>query len=257
MKRILFYVLFSLSSFFAFTQEKNIILRKTFPIQEISTINAELQFENLTITAYHGEDILVEVSSNNQKLLPEINFAEDSFQITKSSNEFNKGDNCSIFVYVPYELQISDYNVGTWYGNLNLENLTASESIKITTQNSKVAITNLDCNYFYIEGGETSFEINQLSSAYFTILLTAGSITTYLKKAPQAKSLCRIKDGPIFMSIPRTEAFEVTARSTKGSFINNFTKSEQRTPDWKTYINGNDGAEITLQSFSGDITLAP
>lgn len=257
MKRILFSILFCLGSVLAFSQTKNPIFRLNYPIENISNINTDLSAENLNISTYNGSEILVEVSSNNKKLMPQINIQDDVFKVSSSNNDFNKGDNCTISVYVPFNHEILNYYINQRYGALKAENLTATEIIKIDCGEGTPSISNLTCDAFKLSASQNYISINQLDCSYFDISMPAGSVEVNLKNAPLASSSCSIKDGNLTLSLPRTDNFEVQAYTKLGKFINNFTKTTQSTSDYKSYVNGNDGAVIKLQSHSGNITLNP
>ena len=257
MKRILFFVLFCFLTFFCFSQEKNIILRETYPTQNISNIKIDLYSENLSISCYNGEDILIEVSSNNKNLKPEISIFNEQFNISKTQSIFNKGDNCTVFVYIPFNHEILNYYINTRFGSLSTENLTATDKIQISCECFPFYNSNLTCNYFSFTTSENIIHINQLSCSYFDIQMTAGSLEVSLKNAPLASSYCHIKNGDLKISLPRTDNFEIQAYTNLGTFINNFDKTIQTTKNYKSFQNGIDGAVIKLQSHSGNITIEP
>lgn len=256
MKRILFFILFSIYSFL-FAQTKNIIFRENYPIKNISSIKVNLKSENINAKAYNGDEFQIEVSSNNENLSPKISLNDDILTISSADFRPSKGDDCTISLYIPNSFTPEIYSFYTNSGNLYLENLKSQIIFQINGNPTKVIANNISSESFSLSSDNSYISITQLNCSYFSINSTFSIVELNLFAAPSAKSLCRIKEGSINLTIPRTENFEVSARSTHSNFINNFNKSIQPVKDWKSYINGNDGALIELQTFKGDITIAP
>lgn len=263
MKRFLLSVFFAVFSFnLSFTQEyyeKNLISRDVFSPEDITEINADLFQESFVLKTAKSESIYVEIFSNNSNKKPSVYYSSETetLNITKTSLSYDKGDFCSIIVYVPETYLSVTYKISTNYGNIAIENVNSDNSIVLNNCEGSTKINNCNCDYLYFLNNGQASEIlfNNIKCSYFDISSIAGDISLSLTKGPEATSRITTKYGQINLTIPKTENFNLTVHSNNSKFINNYTKTNQTARNNRTFNNGTDGVPIFLQTFTGDITL--
>jgi len=259
MKRILFCLFFTLCTAAVFCQQ-NILFRESYDAAEINEVSVKVYFENIYISEIKGEQIVVEISSNNSLMKPIVSVDNSVLKIDDPYSDYQKGDSCSIYVYIPKEFPLDGYKLESVFGSINIDNLKSKDFIDVqTSEYNNYCFKNLKTEYLHIKvDSELSLSgliVENLDCSYFNVEGFVGDIHMSLIHAPQAQSQIRVKEGKIFLDIPSDQNFDVETRSTHSFFINNFEKSKSAIRDGKIYKHNNGGALIKLQTFKGDITI--
>ncbi|MCR4742050.1 MAG: DUF4097 domain-containing protein [Treponema sp.] len=263
MKRILFqshfwlFILtFSLgiSSLFA---QNNTVFRESYGVKDIHKIDISLRFEDIKIQTINGENVILEIDTNNSNLRPEIKVEDEKLLISQNSWGFTRGDWSLLALYLPVGIQLSSLKINNLYGNIQVQNLKCQDSVEIQSDNGQIEIKQLTSEYLSLNVSDCPpVKLTGLSLNYFDITGTHADFDVNLLHAPLAKSLVRSKMGKINLSLPKSDNFEIQASSTKSYITNQFTNSKTQSKEFKTYIHNQGGPLITLQTFEGDITIS-
>jgi len=244
-------------SFYGFCQNRNVVYREGFKPEEVEEISVNLRFENISATTINGPEIVIEIGTNNKRILPTVEHSDNKLSITQNSWDFNTGDVCDVYIYVPAKYAAQNWTLSTQYGNIDLDSISALSSINLKIGQGLCSLANLKTDYFRlnVDADNSGVDINNMDCSYFDIFGFIGKVSMTLKHAPLAKSLIRTKEGAINLSIPKSDSFEISARSNNSSLINNYSKSKKAIPDWVKYVHNQGGPLIEIQTFKGDITI--
>lgn len=258
MKRILFCLIASFIVSHIFAQQ-NIFFRESYNSSDIKEILVNSIQEDIYISQINGDQIVVEMGSNNSRIQPSVVVENENLKILNNNWDFEKGDFCSIYIYTPKEYIAEGYNLKTIFGKIKIDNLKSTDYIKITTGQNDYNFKNLKTEYFYVsvdsELPESGLNIKDLDCSYFKIDGFVGDINLSLIHAPKAQSKIHNKMGKIFLEIPGNQDFEIEPYSTHSFFINNYEKSKSAGRTAKPYKHNQGGSLIKLQTFEGDITI--
>lgn len=248
-----FFLIFSAKS----QNQKNLVSSVFFDTNEIQNIEISLESENCFIKSKKTPDILIELYGNNSKKLPLINQNLQNLEIKNNGSGLLKGENCSVFIWVPEDFFAQEYKISSQDGTVSLENIFSEESVLIAGNQKSIKVKNLHCEYFYLENSAENSQINleKLNCNYFDINANDGKITVNLEKSPEASSKISAKNAPITLFISKNQNFELNVRSQKSDFINNFTKISQNAHSTKIFANGTVPVPIYVENLSGDIVL--
>lgn len=245
-----------------FAEQKNIISRQTYKISEIENLAVNVLFEDIHVSTIYGDEILVETGSNNNQFLPVI--STDGSTLSIKTNErciwtYGDGNVCAIYIYVPFDYIAQSYTLKSANGKIFVSDISAQNSVKITGGDPETKVSNIKTDYFnyqpYNEGNQPVV-LSNISCTYFEVFGFIGDISLSLAKAPEATSVIRTKEGAINLAIPDSEDFDLLLRSTHSTAINNYIG--QLYPNIRnglSYCHNKGGAEITVQTFKGQITV--
>ena len=217
----------------------------------IFKIPASAEFDSISLSATSGdihsqiemnaEKFTSSTTSGNQSFTVEI-FAQNVSLTATSGNVFAQALICdslhasstsgSIFVKT-FDGQTCSFNSTS--GSQKLTNAKVNKTVNKATSGS---IT--------VEG--------QVLQA-FDIGTTSGTIGMELDDAPLSKSRVSSTSGTIFLGLPGNANFSLSVSTTSGSFTNAITREKHGSHvDYSGDIN-NGGAQITLSSTSGNISI--
>ncbi|MCR4734797.1 MAG: DUF4097 domain-containing protein [Treponema sp.] len=229
--------------------------RKSFKTSSVSTIEVELLFQNLTLSTYNGDEILLITESNKKDNKLQISLEKDNLQIREDKNAADKKSVSTISLMLPENYLAEYISIKAPYGNLDIKKLNAKNVSLVPGPENSLA--NITADYFEIPmPGEADMNISNLTCKAFKITLVAGNANLSLAKAPEKDSELSIKDGNINLQIPENSDFTILADSYHSKFINNYNGSvEKRARDGLSYKHNKGGATIKLKTFEGDITI--
>ena len=173
MKRILFQ-----SYFWAFilifivknnnlAAQNNLVFRESYDIDKIQTIELSLKYEDIKIESIQGQNVILEIDSNNSKLLPEIQLSDKKLLVKQESWDFSRGDRCLLAIYLPASQEINSLKIKNLYGNISLKNINSQNSVEIQSDNSQIEIKALTSDYFALEVGNCPpVKLNNFSVNY-------------------------------------------------------------------------------------------
>ena len=272
-KRAISLVIISISTIFLFAIEPNLIVSQTF--SDIHNLDFDLSFENLTIENIYGDEILVELYSNNRKKLPKLEEENGALYLKSNKNKLYPSDYCNIKIYIPYEIIFETINIENQKGQIIFQILN-SEELTIKSLNGKIQGQEISATSFIsLSNFEGQIDINTAKTETLSVKTTTGSIyissltadyfdsttdsgITEISLASQPKASSRIysKTGEVLLSFQnKSLGFDLIASSTSGIFrdeINNL-RLTPRNEYKNSYFGG--GPEIQIRTTSSNITL--
>ena len=261
-----------LFSEFLFANEPNMIISESF--SGVKTIYMDLSFENIFIENIYGNEILVELYSNNKNKLPAVS-AQDNSLILKSVNKkLYPSDYCTVKIYIPTEAFFDEVNIKSGNGSITFESINADEiilnsvngkicgkeltgisNIQISSIAGEIDINSAETETISVETVSGSIYLASLKTDYFDSKSESGSIEIILKNPPKASSFIKNISGNIELAIQKKSGFDFIASSTSGTLhdeINNLRLSP-RNEYRNSFFDG--GAEIQVRTTSGNIIL--
>ncbi len=211
MKKLLIAVLslFTFTSLFA--ANKNLVFKESY--NDIKNLNFQLRSENVTIREIYGDEISVEIYTNNKHLMPEINNSKNRLNIKSNNKSFRFGEYCNLEICIPQDYKFNNISIMLTSGDLTIEKMTA-ENISISGTSGSVHADSLSANYkLNLQRTSGSTKIKNASSDELEIISTSGSIQ--IDKVNTIESKFSVTSGSINFDKLDTESFDLT--STSGS----------------------------------------
>ena len=213
MKKI--FLILSLIFFTApfFADAKNIVYNKSFDFQSINELSISLTCENLKISRIYGEEIVVEIGSNNIKKIPEVvleQAAPEDDTCTLAITSVNKrsplGFNCTVYVYLPQDFFADQISVSNMSGNIQADILATQNAIYISNMSGRTDIAAATTDYLCASSVSGNLTIQKITAGYFDINNTSGNIFLELEKALEAKSRVASVSGKIQVYYKKNES---------------------------------------------------
>lgn len=249
-----FVIFFTLCSM-AFTD--NIVAKEYFQIENLENINIDLTFENIEIKTITGSEILVEISSNYSKIIPEVSTSNNSFSIkSKKKNLSSFGNFCTVYVYIPSTFFPKNTNIFTTSGNIYLEDLETDDLVISTKSgNSKVVLSKIN-NKINISSHSGKTSIDTTTSTIFTTLSLSGNIE--IENLSAQEIICQSSNGKIEAAKLACEYLNL--QSSSGTIEANNTKCEyfdldSKSGSVKLQLENQIEAESSIKTTSGKINL--
>ncbi len=278
-----------------FASERNVVFRESWNTAEIHEISTELSSEELEISPIYGDEVTVEISSNNMRKTPEVSFGDGVLSI-KSQNKLASfsGLRIKVKIFIPHgfvpdtinvetasgDIDVEDVSAGTFtvraasgsveiedvtvFGEISLrassgsveaDNVTASR-IDLNSSSGKISIEDSECEFLYGKTASGGISAKEILVDSFEISSSSGGISLSLLNEPKAESEISSSSGKINLRIPRAAAFSVSVSSVSGNFSDKINGDTFRPRgEFHSDYNGG-GAEIKLSSTSGGISLA-
>ena len=238
----------------AFSESKNIVYSENFVITSIENLKINLTYENLEISQIYGDEITVEISSNNLKKIPSVTLSKNQLKIATKTKKYTIGDNCTVSVYIPQDFNADFIQVSNVSGNILASELHTDNYISISNTSGRIDLTTCDCEYLELKSISGRIVAQKVSAEYFKADSSSGLIFLDLLKAPVAKSIAENVSGNIQLYLPENSHFDLEISSVSGSYLEN--KEIKKAPVTDLYkLFGNGGACIQAKTVSGNIEL--
>lgn len=233
---------------------------KTTKIEQtkVTNIEVELVFENLTLSTWKGNEIIIVSESNKKDIFPEVKSENKNLKIlSPNSISFaeSKESFCNISLMLPEIYLAENIVIKAPYGKLDVKKLNAKKVC--ITPSPENSLANITTDYFEIPlPDQLDVNISNLDCKAFNITLLAGDANISLAHAPEKDSKLSVKEGKLNVTIPASSSFTIKADSYHSKFINNFTGDISTwARDGITYKHKGGGSTIELRTFKGDITV--
>ncbi len=225
---------------------------------KVTNIEVELVFENLTLSTWKGNEIIIVSEANKKDVFPEIKSENKNLKIlSPNSISFaeSKESFCNISLMLPENYLAEKIVIKAPYGKLDVKKLNAKK-VSITPSPENF-LANITTDYFEIPlPDQLDLNISNLDCKAFNITLLAGDANISLAHAPEKDSKLSVKEGKLNVTIPASYSFTIKADSYHSKFINNFTGDvSTQARDGITYKHNGGGPAIDLRTFKGDITV--
>lgn len=234
MKKILILILTLFTTVSLFASSKNLIYKETFSASQ-KNLEIKLLSEDVTIKQIYGDEIIVEVYSNNKRLLPEIKSAKSSLIINSNRKSIKIGEYCNIEISIPEDTKFKNVLISQSSGDIGIEKL-YSDNIVLESSSGDLEADSITANY-KIDIRKTSgdVEIKNVASDDLIMVSTSGSI-----------------------DIDKINTIDTSITSTSGSV--NVNKLDTESYDLKTTsgsvkISSISADYFTVNSTSGSVTM--
>ncbi len=193
-----------------FADSKNLVYNESFSYEGIDSLEISLSYEDLKIFQIYGDEIVIEIGSNNIKKIPEVSLEEDQLsnvlKITTKTKSPKPGNECTVYLYIPQDFLASEMKISLVSGNLQADILRAQNALYIKNTSGRLDILNLSTEFLNAGSISGNITIQKLSAGYFDIKNTSGNIFVQLEKAIEAKSRISNVSGKIQVYYKKNES---------------------------------------------------
>lgn len=274
MKKSLILVLSLFMTLSCFAASKNLVQKDTISAS-IKNINIQLLSEELVIKEIYGDEIAIEIYSNNKRYIPNIENDNDTLSITSKTKAFRFGEYCTVEICIPQDKKFNNITIDQASGSAEIEKLYA-DNISITSSSGSLKADNLTTDYsLKVRKSSGSTKIEKVASDDFKVTASSGSIK--IGSLNTINSEFNTTSGSIKVEKLDTESFDVetssgsisissiaadyfTARSTSGSMqleLENApvatSKITSTSGSVKLYLLSKDGFNLKYASTSGSL----
>lgn len=273
-------------------QNSTPVNNESFLKNQISNIEIKLICEDLEIKETYGDEILIEVYCNNRKKAPVIECKNETLYISSKVNFTVFGFICKVKVYLPANQKFSnvkiegtssdisidslyseDFYLDTTSGEIDIEEISTKEltskttsgeisfgkiscdTATITSNSGEINIDDFYGEYFKVNTTSGKIDIYNIDTEYFAASSTSGEISLDFKNIISAKSQIKTTSGEINIFVPKNSSFNVAVSSSSGTFKDKISGNRltPRSEYIQKYNEG--GAQITIRTTSGNISL--
>lgn len=209
----------------SFEEEKNFVESQVFDVEVINEIDIHLIYEKIQIEKIYGKEVLLEIYSNNNSLLPEVKFQKGKLSIMGNKKKHTKGDFCKIILYLPQENNC--------------------EQMSLAVKNYDLNLFDLKIGSLMIKVEEANINIRGLKVDFLDCKSKSGNIFLQLEEAILGKSEIFSNKGEILLEIYDDLQMELLLYSSKGDVKYKrdvFTKKE-------------DVSQLIIENIYGNITI--
>ena len=178
----------AVSAMALFADAKNIVYNETFDFKQIESINISLIYENLQISQIYGDEIVVEIGSNNIKKIPEVTIEEDTLVIKTKEQKVRKGNKCNVYLYLPQDFDAKSISVANVDGNISADILQAQNSVFVANISGRNDIASCKTELFTVSNVSGNSTLQKITADYFDFSSVSGMIFAELEEAPLATS---------------------------------------------------------------------
>ena len=250
--------------------------RQLFKVYDIKNIDTDLTWENIDIQECDEIDnILVEIYCNNKKWAPQIKNSGSTVIVKSKKKSYSAFEpkKCTVIFKIPASAEFDTVSLSTTSGDIfaqalicdSLHASSTSGSIFVKTFDGQTCSFNSTSGSQKLTNAKVNKTVNKATSGSITVEgqvlqsfdigTTSGTIGMELDDAPLSKSRVSSTSGTIFLGLPGNANFSLSVSTTSGSFTNAITREKHGSHvDYSGDIN-NGGAQITLSSTSGNISI--
>lgn len=254
MKKIFIIVLTFLFSLPLFADPKNIVYNETFDFSAIENLNISLTYENLQISRIYGDEIVIEIGSNNIKKIPDVLMQDETLRIISKEQKSSRGYKCSVYVYLPQDFIAQTIELHNVSGTITADVLQTQNAVLINNVSGRSDIKACQTELFTASSVSGNLTLQKTAVDYFVLGSTSGNLFVELEGAPLATSQITNISGKTQLYYPKTSNFEITAFAISGSIKNNSSNNQNPGTNYQTTI-GTGGPQLSITSVSGKIEI--
>ena len=210
MKKSVLLVAALLFSLPLFADSKNIVYNESFEFSQIDSLEILLSYENLKISQIYGDEIVVEIGSNNIKKIPEVTLEQDelysTLKISTTAKKVLLGTNCTVYLYLPQDFLADQMSISLVSGNLQADILRSQNALFVNNISGRTDISESTTEYLKASSVSGNIKIQKLSASYFEMDSISGNIFIELEKAMEAKSRITSVSGKIQVYYKKNES---------------------------------------------------
>lgn len=219
-KKVLFSILFLIIFSFC-AHAETLVTREYIPCDEISFLEISLYNENLKIQKYTGEDLLIEIYSNNSNIIPTFNTKNGIFNVQSLKKNFAEPIYCTVEIYVPVNFNPESIEIENLYGSSTLSLLKTKGDFYFSTASGSVSFDSIACNFFKCTTISSDINYENLNCEGFYISTISGNISLSLKNNTYVLSSAISQKGNITVSYNSKADISLLIYSEKSLIRNN------------------------------------
>jgi DUF4097 and DUF4098 domain-containing protein YvlB len=195
-----------------FADSKNIVYNESFDFKNVDSLQINLTCENLNISRIYGDEIVVEIGTNNIKKLPVVTLEQNddygtgTLTITSTIKKVSLGFNSTVYLYLPQDFLPGELYISNVSGNIQSDVLVSVNNIIIKNVSGRTDIAGINTDYFSAAAASGNIKIQKLSAGYFDINNVSGNIFAELEKSFEAKSKITTISGKIQVYYKKNES---------------------------------------------------
>lgn len=257
-----------------FANNGNLLLKENFNTKKVSNIELTLSSEQVTVSPIYGDEITVEVRSNNRTRVPVIYESNGTLIVQSSRHKrFGIADYCYVDIYIPHDYNFESVSLQTSSGKLSVESVSAdictfktssgsveasrieSTDLQITCLSGRISLIKYSGENMSLRTSSGSVKTRSIECDYFDVRTSSGSIDLDLLNAPLAASQINSSSGSVDLIIPDSAGFDINVSSSSGNFKDDHLRNRlsPRSGYRNSYYGG--GPEISVHTSSGSIYL--
>ena len=256
MKKLVIILCAFLLSLPLFADPKNIVYNQAFGFSAIENLDISLTYENLQISRIYGNEIVVEIGSNNIKKIPQVTVQDESLQIISKEQKSSRGNKCNVYLYLPQDFDAKSIELHNVSGNISADILQSQNAVHIKNVSGRTDIAACQTEFFTASSLSGNITLQKIAVDFFDFSSTSGNIFVELAQASQASSKIKNVSGKSQLYFPKETNFDLLALTVSGSI-----KSPESSPDKKNAgtnyqsIIGTGGPQLSISSVSGKIEI--
>lgn len=227
-----------------FADSKNIVSTQNFDALSVDTLEISLIYEDLKITQIYGDEISVEIGTNNIKKVPEVICEDGVLRIKSKEKKATRGNNCTVYLYLPQDLNLMSITINNASGNIQADILKAQNFVRLGNVSGRVDIASCTTELYNLTTVSGNATLQKVTVEYFDFSSTSGNIFAELSSAPLAASGITNVSGKSQLYVPKDSTLSFATFSVSGTITNNITTRKTST-----------APQITLSSVSGKIEV--
>ena len=207
---LLFVSLFFLCPCFA--DSKNLVYNESFNFQNIDSIQISLTYEALKIQQIYGDEIVIEIGSNNIKKIPAVSLQKQDDEetctliIESPNKKKSPGHNCTVYLYLPQDFLPKTISILSQSGNIQADNLKAENAIHLKNISGRTDCASCSTDFLTAVSVSGNLTLQKINVGYMNINNTSGNIFLELEKPFEAKSTVTDVSGKIQVYYKKNES---------------------------------------------------
>lgn len=209
-------------------------------------------FDEITLTTTSGDIEIeraisardeIQISSTSGDIKSEKGLFADTVKVTATSGDIEL-----------YNIDADDFSAEASSADIEVKKFTGGTG-KIHTTSGDINADDFASEYANFQSTSGGITVKKLDCDYFDAKNTSGGIEMEFLSAPAASSAIQCTSGDVDLYLPMRARFSVDVVSNSGTFRDKFNNNrvEPRNNYTQDYNGG--GAEIKIQTTSGDISL--
>ena len=227
-----------------FADPKNIVYNEAFDFSAIENLDISLSYENLQISRIYGEEIVIEIGSNNIKKIPQVTVQDETLRIISTEQKTSRGNKCNVYVYLPQDFSINEIKLQNESGSISADILQAQKAVLISNVNGRTDIATCQTELYKATSVSGNITLQKIAVDFFDFSSTSGTIFAELEQTPLATSGITNISGKSQLYIPKDSNLTYKTFSISGKITNNSIDSTNP-----------EAPQVTISSVSGKIEV--
>ena len=244
MKKLVIILCSFLLSLPLFADPKNIVYNQAFDFSAIENLDISLTNENLQISRIYGNEIVVEIGSNNIKKIPQVSVQDESLQIISKEQKTSRGNKCNVYVYIPQDFNACEIKINCVSGTISADILQTQNAVHINNVSGRTDIVACQTEFYKATSVSGNITLQKIAVNFFDFSSTSGNIFAELETAPLATSGITNISGKSQLYVPKDSNLTYKTFSISGKITNNSIDSTNP-----------EAPQVTISSVSGKIEV--